>query len=89
MPPCESQESRAEETTAGLDLRNEKAALAGLHEKLILHSDNDCRVPLEQGEQWFRALKFTTEFVIFRKENHNLTRTGEPKHLVESLNCTF
>ncbi len=56
---------------------------------LILHSDNDFRVPLEQGEQWFRALKHygvTTEFVIFPRENHNLTRTGEPKHLVESLN---
>ncbi|MFN2452749.1 MAG: prolyl oligopeptidase family serine peptidase [Pyrinomonadaceae bacterium] len=56
---------------------------------LILHSDNDYRVPLEQGEQWFRALKHfgvTSEFVIFPRENHNLTRTGEPKHLVESLN---
>ena len=56
---------------------------------LILHSDNDYRVPLEQGEQWFRALRHygvTTELVIFPRENHNLTRTGEPKHLVESLN---
>jgi dipeptidyl aminopeptidase/acylaminoacyl peptidase len=56
---------------------------------LILHSDNDYRVPLEQGEQWFRALKHygvTTELVIFPRENHNLTRTGEPRHLVESLN---
>ena len=56
---------------------------------LILHSDNDYRVPLEQGEQWFRALKHygvTSELVIFPRENHNLTRTGEPKHLVESLN---
>src|SRR5262245_8158325 len=56
---------------------------------LILHSDNDYRVPLEQGEQWFRALKHfgvTTELVIFPRENHNLTRSGEPKHLVESLN---
>ena len=56
---------------------------------LILHSDNDFRVPLEQGEQWFRALKHygvTTELVIFPRENHNLTRTGEPKHLVESMN---
>jgi dipeptidyl aminopeptidase/acylaminoacyl peptidase len=56
---------------------------------LILHSDNDYRVPIEQGEQWFRALKHygvETEFVIFPRENHNLTRTGEPKHLVESLN---
>ncbi|MGI9165305.1 MAG: S9 family peptidase [Pyrinomonadaceae bacterium] len=56
---------------------------------LILHSDNDFRVPLEQGEQWFRALRHfgvTTEIVMFPRENHNLTRTGEPKHLVESLN---
>jgi dipeptidyl aminopeptidase/acylaminoacyl peptidase len=56
---------------------------------LILHSDNDFRVPIEQGEQWFRALKHygvNAELVIFPRENHNLTRTGEPKHLVESLN---
>jgi dipeptidyl aminopeptidase/acylaminoacyl peptidase len=56
---------------------------------LILHSDNDYRVPLEQGEQWFRALQHfgvPSELVIFPRENHNLTRTGEPKHLVESLN---
>src|SRR5438874_13714 len=56
---------------------------------LILHSDNDYRVPIEQGEQWFRALKHfgvRTEIVFFPRENHNLTRTGEPKHLVESLN---
>ncbi len=56
---------------------------------LVLHSDNDYRVPIEQGEQWFRALKHygvTAEMVIFPRENHNLTRTGEPKHLVESLN---
>ncbi|HEY2019115.1 MAG TPA: S9 family peptidase [Bryobacteraceae bacterium] len=55
---------------------------------LILHSDNDYRVPLEQGEQWFRALRHygvNAELVIFPRENHNLTRTGEPKHLVESL----
>jgi dipeptidyl aminopeptidase/acylaminoacyl peptidase len=56
---------------------------------LILHSDNDYRVPIEQGEQWFRALKHfgvTTEIVFFPRENHNLTRSGEPKHLVESMN---
>ncbi|HEX8144520.1 MAG TPA: S9 family peptidase [Pyrinomonadaceae bacterium] len=56
---------------------------------LILHSENDLRVPLEQGEQWYRALKLfgvTTEMVVFPRENHNLTRTGEPRHLVESLN---
>ncbi len=56
---------------------------------LVVHSDNDLRVPLEQGEQWYRALKLfgvTTELVVFPRENHNLTRTGEPKHIVESMN---
>jgi len=53
---------------------------------LVLHSDNDFRVPIEQGEQWFRALRHfgvPSEVVFFPRENHNLTRTGEPKHLVE------
>ena len=53
------------------------------------HSDMDFQLPLEQGEQWFRALKHygvPSELVIFPRENHNLTRTGEPQHLVESLN---
>jgi dipeptidyl aminopeptidase/acylaminoacyl peptidase len=56
---------------------------------LVLHSDNDYRVPIEQGEQWFRALRHfgvPSEVVFFPRENHNLTRTGEPRHLVESIN---
>lgn len=55
---------------------------------LILHSDNDYRVPIEQGEQWFRALKYygkEAEIVFFPRENHSLTRTGEPRHLVDSM----
>jgi dipeptidyl aminopeptidase/acylaminoacyl peptidase len=55
---------------------------------LILHGENDLRVPLEQAEQWFRALRLfdkPAELVIFPRENHNQTRTGEPRHLVESL----
>jgi dipeptidyl aminopeptidase/acylaminoacyl peptidase len=55
---------------------------------LVLHAENDHRTPLEQGEQWFRALQhhgIVSEFVIFPRENHNLTRTGEPRHIVESL----
>jgi dipeptidyl aminopeptidase/acylaminoacyl peptidase len=56
---------------------------------LVLHSDNDFRVPIEQGEQWFRALRHfgvPSEIVFFPRENHNLTRTGEPRHLVDSIN---
>lgn len=56
---------------------------------LILHSEMDFQLPIEQAEQWFRALQHygvPSELVLFPRENHNLTRTGEPKHLVESLN---
>ncbi|HLH38469.1 MAG TPA: prolyl oligopeptidase family serine peptidase [Bryobacteraceae bacterium] len=38
---------------------------------LVLHSDNDYRVPIEQGEQWFRALQryyVTSEIVFFRRK---------------------
>ena len=55
---------------------------------LVLHSDMDFRVPIEQGEQWFRALRHfnvPSEVVFFPRENHNLTRTGEPVHLIESM----
>jgi dipeptidyl aminopeptidase/acylaminoacyl peptidase len=56
---------------------------------LILHSDMDFQLPIEQGEQWFRALQHygvPSELVLFPRENHNLIRTGEPRHLVESFN---
>ena len=55
---------------------------------LILHSEMDFQLPFEQAEQWFRALQHygvPSEFVLFPRENHNLTRTGEPKHIVESF----
>jgi dipeptidyl aminopeptidase/acylaminoacyl peptidase len=53
---------------------------------LILHGEVDNRVPLEQGEEFFRALSHfgvPTELVIFPREPHSLR--SEPKHLVEVL----
>jgi dipeptidyl aminopeptidase/acylaminoacyl peptidase len=53
---------------------------------LVLHGEADNRVPLEQGEEFFRALSHfgvPTELVIFPREPHSL-RT-EPKHTVEVL----
>ena len=50
---------------------------------LILHSEEDYRCPMEQGEQFFTALKYLgvpTEFVRFPGENHELSRSGKPKH---------
>ncbi len=55
---------------------------------LILHSEEDYRCPIEQGEQLFIALKKLgreTEFVRFPDEDHNLSRNGKPAHRVERL----
>ena len=52
---------------------------------LILHSENDLRCPIEQGEQLFttlRLLKREVEFVRFPSEGHELSRSGNPAHRV-------
>ncbi len=56
---------------------------------LILHSEQDLRCPMEQAEQWYIALKrlgVETKFVRFPDENHDLSRSGKPKHRLERLN---
>jgi acylaminoacyl-peptidase len=53
---------------------------------LILHSENDLRCPVEQGEQLFttlRLLRREVEFVRFPEESHELTRAGSPVHRVQ------
>jgi dipeptidyl aminopeptidase/acylaminoacyl peptidase len=53
---------------------------------LIVHSEEDWRCPIEQGEQWFAALRrngVPTEFVRFPGENHELTRSGRPSLRLE------
>ena len=55
---------------------------------LILHSEQDHRCPIEQGEQMFTALKKLgreVQFVRFPDEGHNLSRSGKPQHRVERL----
>jgi len=52
---------------------------------LILHSENDLRCPVEQGEHLFvtlRLLKRDVEMVRFPAESHELTRSGSPVHRV-------
>jgi dipeptidyl aminopeptidase/acylaminoacyl peptidase len=52
---------------------------------LILHSENDLRCPIEQGEQLFttlRLLKRHVEMVRFPEESHELSRSGSPVHRV-------
>jgi dipeptidyl aminopeptidase/acylaminoacyl peptidase len=55
----------------------------------IIHSEQDYRCPIEQAEQLYVALKMLdreVDFVRFPNENHNLSRSGKPKHRVERLN---
>lgn len=55
---------------------------------LILHSEQDHRCPIEQGEQLFVALKkqgVPTLFLRFPNESHDLSRNGQPRHRLERL----
>ena len=55
---------------------------------LLIHSDRDIRTPIDQTLQEYSALKIlgrTAEYVAFPRENHDLSRTGEPIHRIERL----
>ena len=56
---------------------------------LIIHSEQDHRTPIEQGEQAFVALKtlgVDTEFVRFPDSPHGLSRTGRTDRRIARLN---
>ncbi len=53
---------------------------------LIVHSEDDLRCPMEQAEQLFAALKVLRREVVlvrFPGENHELSRSGRPRHRLE------
>nr|WP_221244108.1 S9 family peptidase [Cryobacterium roopkundense] len=53
---------------------------------LVLHSEQDYRCPLSQGERYYAALTqagVPAELVIFPGENHELSRSGRPRHRVQ------
>ncbi len=55
---------------------------------LIIHSENDYRTPIGDGEQWFMALKkrgIPVEMVRYPRSSHGLSRTGEPWLMVDRL----
>lgn len=52
----------------------------------VIHSEQDWRCPVEQGQRWFVELKrrgVATELLLFPGEGHELTRSGRPQHRVE------
>lgn len=55
---------------------------------LILHSDNDLRCPISEGEQLYTALKYLgreTKMVRFEGQTHDLSRNGHPRSRVIRL----
>ena len=55
---------------------------------LIIHSENDYRTPIGDGEQWYIALKkrqVPVELVRYPRSSHGLSRSGEPWLLVDRL----
>lgn len=55
---------------------------------LFIHSDEDYRCPMAEGLQIFTALTdrgVPTRLCWFRGENHELSRSGKPKHRVRRL----
>jgi dipeptidyl aminopeptidase/acylaminoacyl peptidase len=54
---------------------------------MVIHSEEDWRTPIAQGEAMFRALKQqgkTAVMIRFPGENHELTRSGFPMHRVQN-----
>ncbi len=52
---------------------------------LIEHEEQDMRLPIEQGEQLFTALRLlgrTVEMLRYPDESHGMSRTGKPWHRI-------
>ncbi|MEG1180675.1 MAG: S9 family peptidase [Oscillospiraceae bacterium] len=55
---------------------------------LFIHSEEDFRCPSAEGIQMFTALKINgvqARLCMFKGENHELSRSGKPKHRVRRL----
>ncbi|MBC8098968.1 MAG: S9 family peptidase [Armatimonadetes bacterium] len=70
----------------------EQSPLAHAHKiktpLLLLHAENDYRVPISEAEQLFgylRRMGVPTALVRFPRDGHELTRSGEPEHRLEHL----
>ncbi|WP_394768445.1 prolyl oligopeptidase family serine peptidase [Lacisediminihabitans sp.] len=53
---------------------------------LVIHSADDLRCPLSQGERYYAELArngVETELLVFPGENHELSRSGRPRHRLQ------
>jgi dipeptidyl aminopeptidase/acylaminoacyl peptidase len=74
------------EGAAALDAQSPMAHVGSVRTPtLVIHSENDWRCPLEQGQRWFVELRrrgVPAELLLFPGEGHELTRSGRPRHRV-------
>ena len=59
---------------------------------LVMHSELDFRCPLEQATRYYAALKrqgTEAELLVFPGENHELTRSGQPRHRIERFDAVL
>ncbi|WP_248242171.1 S9 family peptidase [Microbacterium kunmingense] len=57
---------------------------------LVMHAEADHRCPLEQATRYYSALTragVPSEMLIFPGENHELTRSGQPRHRIERFDA--
>jgi dipeptidyl aminopeptidase/acylaminoacyl peptidase len=50
---------------------------------MVIHSEDDLRCPLEQGQRYYWSLKaqgVETALLVFPGEDHELSRSGTPHH---------
>jgi len=55
---------------------------------LFIHSEEDLRCSIPEGLQMFTSLKYhgvDSRLCMFRGENHELSRSGKPKHRIKRL----
>jgi dipeptidyl aminopeptidase/acylaminoacyl peptidase len=56
----------------------------------VIHSENDFRCPIEQGEQLFAVLidnGVEAEMLRFPESSHELSRSGKPKYRRERFDA--
>ena len=55
---------------------------------LFIHSDEDYRCPMAEGLQMYTSIAsrgIPSRLVLFHGENHELSRSGKPKHRLRRL----
>ncbi|CAN5379345.1 S9 family peptidase [soil metagenome] len=57
---------------------------------LVIHSEDDLRCPLGQAETYYSTLRLNgvqSELLLFPGENHELSRSGRPRHRVQRFDA--